>query len=77
MDPWEVTSEQRKKQFIERSYTFRQILSMQGSLNQRIFTLCRASNVKFDIDNAIDNRFLQIKQIQFKRQGKRMILLTI
>ena len=30
-----------------------------------------------DIAFARDNRLLQIKQIQFKRQGKRMILLTI
>ena len=33
MDAWEVTSEQRTKQFIERSFTFRQILSMKGGLN--------------------------------------------
>jgi hypothetical protein len=62
MEPWELTSEHRSKQFIERSFTFRQILSMNASsLNKRIFSLRRASNVKFDIDVARDNRFLQIK----------------
>jgi len=65
MDPWEVTSEQRSKHYIERSFTFRQILSMKaGSLNKRIFSLRRASNVKFDIDMR-DNRYLQIKKTNF------------
>jgi hypothetical protein len=77
MDPWEATSEQRSKQYIERSFTFRQIISMKaGSLNKRIFSLRRASNVKFDIDMR-DNRYLQIKKTNFQSRGKCMILLTV